>query len=284
MPYKILCFNETYFKERVDFSFPDSYNVHRCDRAVADINAKTRRASGVALLIHKSLKCKPIELDTDPLCEFLVVEVILKPKPLIVYVCYMSIFELSIANKHYERIRALKDKFRNHLLMVVGDFNLKKIVWQEDELNGCFLPTLSATSQTGYYADANDFLMRMISLPMFQVSNVKNSVGNVLDLVFVSNNSDVRLSVDPHTIIEADQQDVYHVPYDITIEYYENDSTTNASKNYPVFCFRRGNYECMCQQLNSINFAHEINIRSIDDAHKFFQSKLNELTVQTFHK
>lgn len=103
--------------------------------------------------------------------------------------------------------------------------------------------------------------MRMLPLPMYQISNVKNSAGNVLDLVFVSDCTDVSLCIDPHSIIDADQQDEYHLPYDITIDYCTMGSMlNNEQENVPVFCYRRGNYERMCQQLDCINFAHEFNV------------------------
>ena len=279
-PYKILCLTETFLDDKVNFNFPNSFNVYRCDRAVNDVNSRARRASGVAVLVHKSLKCKSIEVNVDRDVECLAIEILLKPQSMIIYLCYMSIFEIRIANKHFERIKSLTENYQEHQIMVLGDFNFKKITWDEDEPDNFYLPTLSTTSQTGYFADATDFLMRMCSLPMFQLSNVKNSVGNVLDLVFVSNNADISLCIDPNTIIDADQQDEYHKPYDITIDYCTKGTLMNIAEHIPVFCYRRGNYERMCQQLCSIDFAHEFNIRTTDAAYTFFQSKMDELIVQ----
>lgn len=242
-PYKILCFTETFLDDKVNFNFPNSFNVYRCDRDTTEIISRTRRARGVAILVHKSLKCKSIEINEDRDCEFLTIEITLKPKPMIIYLCYMNVFELQIANKHYEHVKLLTEKYQSHQIMVLGDFNLKKIAWEEDELNNFYLPTLSTTSQSGYFADATEFLMRILSLPMFQLSNIKNSVGNVLDLVFVNDNIDVSLCIDPNTIIDADQQDEYHKPYDITIDYCTKGSLVNYDENVPVFCYRRGNYD-----------------------------------------
>lgn len=125
-------------------------------------------------------------------------------------------------------------------------------------------------SQSGYFADANEFLNKMLLLPMYQLSNVKNTAGNVLDLVFVSEIHDVKLDVDPNTIIDADQQDECHVPYEITIDYCSKQSIAKIIDNAPAFCFRRGNYERMQQQLQSVNFAHEFKIQTIDVAFEFF--------------
>lgn len=279
-PYKILCFTETFLDENVNFNFPDSFNVFRCDRAITDNITRTRRASGVAVLVHKSLQCKSVELNTDPVCEFLAIEIVLKPKSMIIYLCYMSIFDINIANKHYERIKLLTDSYPSHRLFVLGDFNLKNIAWEEDEENNFYMPILNTTSNAIYHTNANDFLMRMLSLPMFQLSNVKNSAGNVLDLVFVNDWTDVSLSIDPHTIIDAEQQDEYHRPYDITIDYCARGSLLNDEReNIPIFCYQRGNYKRMCQQLDNINFTHEFNIRTTDEAYEFFLYTMNELIL-----
>lgn len=74
-------------------------------RAAGNGNERSRRANGVAILVHKSLKRKSIELTVDPDWKFIAIEVVLKPKSLIVYLCYMSIFEHNIANKHYDHIK-----------------------------------------------------------------------------------------------------------------------------------------------------------------------------------
>lgn len=278
-PFKVLCFTETFLDGTVNFNFPDSFHVHRCDRVSGTVNSRTRRSGGVAVLVHKTLKSKLIELQTDPQCEFIAVEISLKPQSLIIYVCYMSEFELNIASKHFERIKELTEKYPNHRIMVVGDFNLYQIEWEEDESGDYYLPKLSATNQSDYFANAHDFLLRMLSLPLFQLSNVINSVGNVLDLLFVSDSTDVNLRPEPNTIIEADQQDEFHRPYDISIDYCSKGSTGNHENTTTVFCYRRGNYERLCQQLDSIDFAHEINSRTTDLAYDFFHRTINSLIV-----
>ena len=101
----------------------------------------------------------------------------------------------------------------------------------------------------------------------------------MLDLFFVSDSSDVSLRVEPNTIIDADQQDVYHIPYDIAIDYCLKGSTVNSDEKIRAYCYRRGNYERMSQHLNSINFAHEFNSRTMYSAYEYFQGKMNELVL-----
>lgn len=128
----MLCLTETFLDDKVNFNFSDAFDVYRCDRSAAEGNVRTRRASGVAILVHKSIHSSAIELDGDTEGEFTVIKVKLKPMPLIIYCCYMSVFELNMANKHYDRIKQLLTNHQSQVL-VVGDFNLKKIVWEEDE-------------------------------------------------------------------------------------------------------------------------------------------------------
>lgn len=103
-PYKALCFTETYLDDKISSCvyFPDKFVMYRCDRKVQS----GRRAGGVAILIHHEIKSKPITIaetiDNEQNNEFLVIELCLKPKHLIIYLFYMSVFNYnyySITNK-----------------------------------------------------------------------------------------------------------------------------------------------------------------------------------------
>lgn len=131
------------------------------------------------------------------------------------------------------------------------------ILWTADETNTHFLPTGLATYNSQYFLDAAEFLNNMLILPLFQLSNIQNSASNVLDLLFVNNHRDVRMSEDRSKIIEHSHQDVFHKPYEI-FEYSER-SIASSHEEISIFSFKRGNYQRMCRQLDNINFTYEIN-------------------------
>lgn len=99
---------------------------------------------------------------------------------------------------HYERIQVIMSKYKNYRIIALGDFNLTKIKWIADELNSYYLPSTNTTDtnepnqRVGYSEEADEFLNKMISLPMFQLSNERNPSGNVLDLVFSMHRASIR--------------------------------------------------------------------------------------------
>lgn len=119
------------------------------------------------------------------------------------------------------------------------------------------------------------FNQKMASVPLYQMSNITNSAGNVLDSVFASCARDIKVNVDQYTIIEQSQQDEYHKPYEITLDYCAKSSVCIESTT--VYSYARGNYERMCQQLDNINFQHEINSRDVDSAYAFFNRTMTSL-------
>lgn len=288
--YKLLCFTETWLNKEHFNSvyFPDSFNVYRCDRKFQTL----RRSGGVVVLVHHSLYSKQVKfnsaLDSEDASEFLAIEIRIKPQPLIVYVCYLSEFNSEIALRHYQRIKFMVENNREHRIIVMGDFNLHDIVWTPDDVEvEIYLPHASTDSNTSghrsnYHVEALDFLNKMISLPMAQLSNFRNTASNVLDLVFVSSSSEFRIDKDNHTIIEEAQQDSCHIPYDIKVDY----SALSSSKieTVTVYQYKRGNYERMIQQLEAVNFQHEFNIRDVDTAYEYFVDTMKSLIEQNIPK
>ncbi|XP_037040311.1 uncharacterized protein LOC119077268 [Bradysia coprophila] len=207
---------------------------------------------------------------------------------MVVYVCYQSTFDLEVAMKHYRRVKFIVEKYRMHKIIVVGDFNLHDIVWTADydDDNGYLPHTLTNATANGslsnYQTDALYFLDKMLSLSLSQLSDFRNTSSNVLDLVFVKNSNEFRLSKDNFTIIEQNQQDPSHVPYEIMVDYYANSSV--KTEDVTVYQYARGHYDRMECQLNAINFQHEFNIRDVDAAYEFFVQTIKSLIEQNVPK
>lgn len=284
-PYKVLCLTETWMEEGIFSSvyFPDIFEVYRCDRKIQN----GRRAGGVAILIHHTLRSKQINWDDTTVIEtnseFLAVELSIKPKPLVIYLCYMNTFSLEVALRHHKRIEWIVEKYRAHIIMVIGDFNLYDIVWSTDvDDENVYLPKLphqtndaSSQNRSMYHTSALEFLDKMLTLPMFQLSNIQNRYTNVLDLVFVNETSEFRIREDSNTIVERDQQDPSHKPYEINVDYSAESSCNVEVKT--IYCYKRGNYERLCAQLEAINFQHEFNMRDVDSAYEFFIRTVKDL-------
>lgn len=271
--YKILVFTEPWLSGLPSSRyFPKMFHVYRWDRTIDNVNF-TRRSGGVALLVHSKFQSRQINLNDDS-CEYLAIEIKINP-PLIIYAAYMRVFDPVVAMQHVKLINELILKFPNHRIIVVGDFNLSGVIWNPSDTETFFIPSNIPTNAT-------EFIAKMQDLALFQLSNIVNVANNVLDLLFSNEPSCISICEDQSGIIDARQQDASHKPYEISIEYCSRNSIATVESE--IHCFKRGNYERMSEQIEAINFQHELNMRSPDDAYAFFIAKLNELVLNNVPK
>lgn len=292
--YKVLCFAETWLDILIYSSvyFPNIFVVYRCDRKVQTF----RRSGGVAMLVHHTIKSRQITTfsvaDIDIASEFLAVEICIKPQPLIIYLCYLNEFGIEPALNHYLRIKEIVEKYRTHRILVLGDFNLHDISWiSDDDDERVFLPQspygsniTNGLNRSTYHITSMEFLNKMMSLPLMQISNLRNKYSNVLDLAFVNEPNDFSISEDKSAIIELQQQDPSHIPFQIDVDCSEK-STSNV-EIVTIYQYAKGNYDRLCAQLEAINFQHEFSIRNVDSAYDFFIRTLRNLidqNVPTIH-
>ena len=104
------------------------------------------------------------------------------------------------------------------------------------------------------------------------LSNIKNIANNVLDLVFVDEPACV-------TVCEASAAisvptDAFHRPIVITVEVEKHTAEAEITE---IYCYNKGNYARMNQELNSFNFAHGFNSLNIDTAFELFHTILIRL-------
>lgn len=266
--YLILILTETWLSKRESSSvyFPNGFKVHRYDRIVLN---SLRRYGGIAVLVHKDLRHRRVELNEFEKCKFVAVEITLNPVPLVIYAVYMREFELEIALKHVNNIKELSKRFHKHRIMVIGDFNMYSVRWLADESGTHFIPTNAV-------AGMESFLHEMQDLSFFQLSDVANKFNNVLDLVFVNETGDMELMIDKSKIIGTVQQDVSHVPYEISFEYCKKRTSMNIVEK-EILCYKAANYERVCDQLSKIDLVKEIDDRDVDSAFDYFYSIMNDV-------
>lgn len=276
-PYKVLCFTETWLSDICPnhHYFPPQFDVYRHDRIV-ERNTTSRRSGGVAISVHSKLNSRQLTLSHNEQCEHIAVEITVKPAPLIFYLLYMRKFQNSVANLHAECVRSLSESHPNHRIIVLGDFNLHSITWHADDTDTYFLQSGIEAHDTEYHRGASEFLKEMQTLSLYQMSNVQNKSGNVLDLVFSSSFDDVHVTVDRSALIERDQQDLYHEPYEIIIDCYEYKS--HEKSWIETYNYKRGDYQSICRLLKSVNFAHIYNGMNVENAFThFYEVVLNAI-------
>nr|AEG42077.1 putative non-LTR retrovirus reverse transcriptase [Mayetiola destructor] len=152
----------------------------------------------------------------------------------------------------------------------MGDFNLRGVIWNLSDIGTFFTPS-------NIPSNATEFITKMNDLAFFQLSNIMNSAFNVLDLIFSNDPSCINICEDQSGIVDARQQDKFHKPYELSVDYCSK--ITGSIKETEIYSYKRGNYQRMCQQIERINFQHEFSIRNTDEAYEYFAEKFNKLVL-----
>lgn len=273
--YKGFCFTETWLHDddQNDVFFPKNFNVYRMDRDPTVAS----KGGGVAVTINDQFQSSQMENVYDADCESICVKVKLKPTSLIMYVAYVNIPDRIILAKHFHLVHQLTSSETDSRIVVVGDFNLKKIVWNADDTNSFYLPqNILSHDQSDYFKSALDFLQSIQGLPMFQLSNIKNIASNVLDLVFVNGYEDVQTCQAPAVIAKANGIAKFHPPIEISFEYHP-DVVNQPSETVEIQLYNKGNYDRILRQLNAIDFAHIFQDLDVEAAFDYFYSLINQL-------
>lgn len=76
---------------------------------------------------------------------------------------FMRVFNCDVAMKHVKNIKSLTQEFREHRIIVLGDFNMESVRWVADETNHQYLPRNTNESE---------FLNQMQEMSFYQLSNI----------------------------------------------------------------------------------------------------------------
>lgn len=90
---------------------------------------------------------------------------------------------------------------------------------------------------------------------MFQLSNLKNILSNVSDLVFVNANGDLHVCKAPTAITLNTEVDKFHVPIELSFEFCHEENRHATSDDFiVVFSYKTTDYDRIEQQRNSQKF------------------------------
>ncbi|XP_022175933.1 uncharacterized protein LOC111038911 [Myzus persicae] len=142
-----------------------------------------------------------------------------------------------------------------------GDFNLPDIIWSNDDFGLLYNTVTNPRVQC--IPDAFAFLN------FFQLNDIQNSFGVVLDLVF-SNDNRIYIS---KAVTSAVPCDLYHPALDIMIKLDKLSPLLDRSHNY--YDFRRAPYSKICEFLNSFNWFETIISLDVDEAAKAIYDALH---------
>ncbi|XP_050534985.1 uncharacterized protein LOC126902005 [Daktulosphaira vitifoliae] len=158
----------------------NDYNVFRTDRSVS--TSSYLRGGGVIICVHKKYSSKQVFTPITSVEQLFVLVEAGDNNKFLLGTCYIppvSPFSTYVA--HTEAIDYLCSLFVDTQIILSGDYNLPNVKFSNDDLGMVYL---------GNYSQNSDIIFEQFShLNFYQVNEVGNDSGKILDLIFVSNNS-----------------------------------------------------------------------------------------------
>lgn len=161
-----------------------------------------------------------------------------------VYVCGIYLRPDSVPGKyvaHSDSVQQIMNKATGtDSVIIVGDYNLPRLLWSYDDDVGSYLPTNASSEQELVFTE------NMIASGLQQICDVRNSNGRLLDLAFVNNSSEVELFEVPSAMLPTDR---HHKPLVLRLTTgtaMNNFDRTTADFN---FDFNRCNYDAVIDEL-----------------------------------
>lgn len=208
--YDLIFLQETWFIESMDDSpliANVPFQIYRCDRS--NFKSGLTRGGGVAILFGNSIDARIIELPATSI-EIQCMKVS-NTYFLNVYIPPHARLRIKYVNEFHRIVKLILEKYHSPNLCAIGDFNSPSIQWVNDEENPPFLIPIFAETK-----HERLFLEKISNLGFFQVLNLPNSRGMMLDLVFVNMINEVTVSHVSQTEL-LDQNTQHHSAISITL-------------------------------------------------------------------
>lgn len=209
----IIIITETWFDNSVNDNEIISntrFLISRSDRSAA---AGKKKGGGVAVIYDSNIPCRRLANYSDSLVDYIAMEITLLNDKLLLLAAYIPPY------RQLETMRILKEvseKYmkttRAHRILLIGDFNLPFIKWeQRDGEPGFLVPTID--SAPAHFAT---FVDMVSNLQVHQINSHANSLGTFLDLVLATDVDNITVSaVEPSQ--EIDRESLHHKPLEIIV-------------------------------------------------------------------
>lgn len=238
----------------------DDFSVFRCDRCPETSTYK--RGGGVLIAVDKRFSAVQIQPPVNHLEQLFVIVSFKGSKILLsnVYIPPQSSVENYEA--YCQSIEEVLSKNSCDKICLCGDFNLPDIKWQSDHMG---VSALSGTS-----SQASVIVDFMAYLNLFQINNIPNVLGSMLDLVFCdSQNVNVNICNNPLLLC-----DKYHPALLFNIDIFE--ITNDFMRfDYEYLNFRHANYVELNNFLGSFDWDSVLNLDNVETAVERFYCIIN---------
>lgn len=222
------------------------------------------------IAVKSDLNCKAAKLVNCVELEQTAVQIVLPHFSL--YVCCIYIrpnTRPDIYTKHVESVEQIQNQANAHdVIVCIGDYNLKDLIWRFDEDVLGYLPTNVSTEQEIALVEP------MLTAGLHQVNNVLNVNGRLLDLVFASDPCRIDLFESPSSLLKID---AHHKPIILCVDARSREETPSSSPALSVYDFTRCDYQVVNELVASQDWNQLLNQDSIDDSVAAFYCTIDQI-------
>ena len=254
MEHNIIVLTETWLRNKSDKVIHNSeimcskFQIYRRDRV-------DKEGGGVLISVSALLYSEEIILNNDQNIEFIAVCVNIKFRKIFVTCSYIPpASNIQIYEQHANAIKFIANQSKpGDSIIVLGDFNIPNIKWCKTP-DSCFLSP-SVRSETSV-----ELIDAIADLGLFQINNVVNKFGKLLDLVFVDQPEEFNIfRINP--LLKP--EDVYHPTLEISIDVETKPSVRSSVNQEMVFDFTKADYSKLNHLLCSENWFEYIPYNNI---------------------
>lgn len=206
------------------------------------------KKSGGGVLIAVSMKLPSEQIEFSALgIEFLAVKIRLGSCSLFLTCSYIPpSSHLHVYNNHVSAINSTFHPAKSSdILIALGDFNLPLIKWNPFIDSNYLVPVFGSGS-------VNECIESLLVNGLFQVNNVYNSFGKLLDLIFVNQPKETFLMSTDALVLPEDR---FHPTIELKINLYPSlTSTSEKIKKLKEFCFIKTDYLKLNSLLSSVDW------------------------------
>lgn len=254
--YDIICIGETWLDPTIFNSelISDNYRVFRKDRCLSNIDAS--KGGGVLIAIKNQIKCaehKTMEMnDLEAVC----ITVPLTSGSLYIYCAYIRFgSSIEVYRSHVRAIKSIKLD-ANDSILIMCDFNMTGIDWQQNDDGFDYIPVIGESHDIKTNI-AREITSDLLDMGLFQICNIMNSYGNVLDLIYTNIPETMVVNNADFPLLPLNKSDNAHRPLMCTIEcspdIFPSDNETPA-----IYCFRKADYDQIRDHLKKLDLINVI--------------------------
>ena len=243
---KILVFTETWLKPNIRDTeiLSDQYQLFRNDRL-------NKVGGGVLMAVHNSISSERVMLTDSQDVEFVCVKLSYINQTIYITCSYIPPnSDSNIYLKHSELIKNVSHIHSpNSELICLGDFNLPNTSWILDDDTAHYVPVSSTVRSN----DMENFWQNIFDLGLFQINNIYNFKGKILDLMFSSSVNTSLSKCSPF----VEPEDKYHPTLVIDLELNIQTNYAKPQTKPNKLNFSKTNINLLRSILSNSSWSHE---------------------------